>query len=77
MEGEPHARVPPPSSSLCAPGLLAGGQPAQLLPGHWGAFVAVNNGPTGLGGMSPWASRGRHADPEAEGCPALCPPGYP
>lgn len=41
------------------------------------AFVAVNNGPTGLLGMSPWGPRGRHADPAAGGCPALCPPGDP
>lgn len=41
------------------------------------AFVAVNNGPTGLGGRSPQARRGRHADPEAAGCLALCSPGDP
>lgn len=40
-------------------------------------FVAVNNGSTGLGGRSPRAPRGRHADSEAGGCPALRPPGDP
>lgn len=39
------------------------------------AFVAVNNGLTGLLGGNTQEPRGRHADPEAGGYPALCPAG--
>lgn len=41
------------------------------------AFVAVNNGLTGLLGRSAQEPRGRYADPEAGGYPALYPPGDP
>lgn len=61
---------------------LSGWRPAlaSTVAGTPRAFVAVNNGPTGLPGVSPWGPRGRHADPgvaAARGCPALRPPGDP
>lgn len=43
----------------------------------WMAFVAVNNGLTSLLGRSTQEPKGRHAEPEAGGCPALHPPGDP
>lgn len=53
------------------------GPPAPL-PGHQEvSFVAVNNGPTALLGKSSREPGGRHADPEAGGCPVLRPPGDP
>lgn len=81
----PHSCLPPPGPAIL-PSSAGGGRELS----GWGpalastvartprvAFVAVNNGPTGLPGMSPWGPRGRHADPAAGGCPALRPPGDP
>lgn len=83
----PHPRHAPPLTWPSWPSPVHWGREEQA---GWGpvlassvartprvAFITVNNGPTGLAGLSPWGPRGRHADPTAGGSPALRPPGDP